>query len=143
MDIHLTEDGPESIVVAVRGDLDLATADRLQASLDELLASVAVPRVGLDLSQVPFLDCTALRALSAIEQRAASRGLIIRLTAASPAVHRLLSLLEPPAGSTFLAEAASAPTRISISMGATAGRPTLPAARGALSQELLGRLAAP
>lgn len=59
-------DGPT--VVAVHGDVDIATADQLREQL--LLAFARHPDIVLDLSQAMFFDVSGLRALSAVHRQA-------------------------------------------------------------------------
>jgi anti-sigma B factor antagonist len=63
----------EVSVVHVGGDLDVYTAPRLKETLDAAMAQG--PRVVLDLSQVHFIDSTALGILvSAMQQSNAESG---------------------------------------------------------------------
>src|SRR5258708_5818295 len=77
-------------VVAVRGELDLATADRLWTELEPLLSPRAV--VVLDGTEITFLDSSGLRVLLQAGNRAASDGAVFRLVAPQPAVQRVLEL---------------------------------------------------
>jgi anti-anti-sigma factor len=88
--VSLGESGQGRTVVTVRGELDLATADRLWVELEPLL----VPRslVVLDGSGISFLDSSGLRVLLQAGKRAATDGAIFRLVAPQPAVQRVLEL---------------------------------------------------
>lgn len=68
-----TETSEEAVVVHVGGDLDVYTAPRLKETLAKVLDDGG--RLVLDLSQVHFIDSTALGVLvSAQEQSQASDG---------------------------------------------------------------------
>ncbi|MCA2225607.1 STAS domain-containing protein [Nonomuraea aurantiaca] len=53
---------PLTVLHAV-GDLDVAGAPRLQAALDQVLASADPPKLVLDLTDVPFCDSVGLGVL--------------------------------------------------------------------------------
>lgn len=65
-------EGTGGIRLVVRGDLDLASADELQARLSALGTTGA--DVALDLSEITFLDSSGLRVLAKSLQLAASEG---------------------------------------------------------------------
>jgi anti-sigma B factor antagonist len=68
-----TETDEETVVVHVGGDLDVYTAPRLRETLAKAL--VDGRRLVLDLSEVHFIDSTALGVLvSALEQSQAAAG---------------------------------------------------------------------
>ena len=75
-------------MVSAEGELDLHTAKQL----DEALASTDHPRVILDLTEVPFVDSTALGTIVAAtkKMRAQRRELIV--VAGNPVVARALSI---------------------------------------------------
>lgn len=88
--VSLGESGEGRTVVTVRGELDLATADRLWVELEPLL----LPRnlVVLDGSGISFLDSSGLRVLLQAGKRASTDGAIFRLVAPQAAVQRVLEL---------------------------------------------------
>jgi anti-sigma B factor antagonist len=69
-----------SVVVAVRGDLDVDSATVLTTTLDQVLDRPA-PRVVVDLSGVDFCDSTGLSAFVVGHKRAAAAGGWLRLAA--------------------------------------------------------------
>lgn len=85
-DCRVLRDDSEAAVLSACGEIDLSTRDRLLAALTTLLGD-ARPLL-LDLSQVTFIDCSALRVLQTV-QRAHDRFAVV---APSPAVQRLLRL---------------------------------------------------
>jgi anti-sigma B factor antagonist len=60
-------------VLAVEGELDIATAPRMIAVLNEALADVVAPLV-VDLSEVVFMDSTGLALLMNARRRLLRRG---------------------------------------------------------------------
>lgn len=67
----MTEERDGATRIRVRGELDLATAPRLE---QELLARVRAEAVVLDLREVTFLDSSGLRAVLIGSQEAAAAG---------------------------------------------------------------------
>lgn len=88
--VTLGESGRGRTVVTVRGELDLATADRLWLELEPLLQPRTV--VVLDGSGITFLDSSGLRVLLQAGKRAAADGAAFRLVAPQPAVQRVLEI---------------------------------------------------
>ncbi len=79
-------------IITVIGDIDFCTAENLLVRLTALIGS-AGREIGLDLSGVTFIDCAGLRTLMAVDAQVRGNGAGIRLTAMSPAVGRLLELV--------------------------------------------------
>jgi len=84
-------DGPDGVVVTLRGELDLATSSDLQR---ELLAVLArdVAGLTLDLAELEFLDSSGLGALYRTRQTAEARGIPFRLVAVPEHVVRVLEV---------------------------------------------------
>jgi anti-anti-sigma factor len=74
-------------VAHVVGDLDLATADRLE----EALADATAGRVVIDLTQCTFLDSAGVRAIAACVRDHASDGGVV-LVADDPGILRILEI---------------------------------------------------
>jgi anti-anti-sigma factor len=90
---HLTVRTGRHAVLALHGELDLATpGSELLAQLPAL-GSAASGLVALDLSGVSFLDCSGLRALLALQQWIHREGGHLCLAATSPAVALVFDLL--------------------------------------------------
>ena len=92
MDAFLSGGDRNHPMIAVRGETDLATAGDLFRQL-VLLTGAATEQIALDLSQVTFMDCAGLRALSAIDRHMSASGGSVRVAAVSPAVARLFELV--------------------------------------------------
>jgi anti-sigma B factor antagonist len=73
------------------GELDLATAPRLETELERAVSAGAT-RVVVDLSQVGFLDSTALRMFLALSERADAEGWVLTLAAPSQSVRAILDI---------------------------------------------------
>jgi anti-sigma B factor antagonist len=83
------EDG--SLVLALRGELDLATAPVLRRVIGELL-SPHLTAVTLDLGELSFVDVVGLRALAAVKQAAAAVGAEFRLRSPSDFALRVIQV---------------------------------------------------
>jgi anti-sigma B factor antagonist len=84
-----TED--RATVLAVRGELDLASSTALEQALEQ--AQTAQPElVVLDLTELEFMDSTGLSVLVKANQRAHDAGKRFALVKGSPQVQRLLTL---------------------------------------------------
>jgi anti-sigma B factor antagonist len=60
-------------VLAVEGEIDIATAPRMMAALNEVLAEIESPLV-VDLSRVVFMDSTGLALMMNTRRRVVRRG---------------------------------------------------------------------
>ncbi|ATY11885.1 anti-sigma factor antagonist [Amycolatopsis sp. AA4] len=84
------EDRPPAAVLAVYGEVDMVTAPRLTAAVDEALAG-APPVVVLDLAAVEFLASAGLTALVTMTQHRPS-GPSVRIVASGRATMRPIQL---------------------------------------------------
>ena len=91
MDVFPSGHDQGRTTITVTGDIDLGNAGELLVRLTALIGS-ARRDIDLDLSGVTFIDCSGLRALTAIDTRVHANGATARLTAKSPVVARLLEL---------------------------------------------------
>ena len=78
-------------VVAVSGELDLASGPELEAELDQLTGP-DIQLVVIDLRQLDFMDSTGLSILVRAHQRLAGEGCEMGLVKGSQQVQRLLDL---------------------------------------------------
>jgi anti-anti-sigma factor len=92
-------DGPspspgESLIVALSGELDIATVARLAARFDEFLA--ASPRqLVIDVSRLTFVDAAGLRALGTLRGQAEQRTVAVRFSGVSAQMRRLMRIVSP------------------------------------------------
>ncbi|GAA0286312.1 hypothetical protein GCM10010302_25730 [Streptomyces polychromogenes] len=95
MDVTVLREGPDTAAVRVTGAVDVDCADELRRAL--LAALDASPGgIGLDVARASFRDCSGLNVLLDVEREAAERRRPLRVTAAPPAVRRLLEVAGPP-----------------------------------------------
>lgn len=91
MTCSVVELDPDALLVAVRGEVDLASAPAMREFAEAQLDAV---RVGgalvLDLAGVEFLSAAGLRELVAIAVTARDRGVRVRLGPASELAERVL-----------------------------------------------------
>jgi anti-sigma B factor antagonist len=80
--------GPGVQVVSAEGDLDLHTSSKL----DQALESTDHSRVILDLTEVPFVDSTALGTIVASTKRMRSERRDLIVVAGNPVISRVLSV---------------------------------------------------
>jgi anti-sigma B factor antagonist len=78
-------------VVALRGELELATIGRAEAELGPIEAGEC-DEIVVDLSGLEFLDSTGIHFLIALRERCAARGRQLSLVAPSGSVRRVLDL---------------------------------------------------
>ncbi len=88
--IDVRRDGGRAIL-ALSGELDMASAEPLQRLIDgEDLSGEAM--LVLDLQQLEFIDSTGLRAILSALERCRERGQEFAITPGSKQVQRLLSV---------------------------------------------------
>ena len=81
----------KATVIAVRGELDLASSPALQEELDRVSASDAEMLI-IDLRELDFMDSTGLSVLVRAHQRAEEQGRRLAVVKGPQQVQRLLSL---------------------------------------------------
>lgn len=81
----------DRVVLALRGELDLASAPLLQSEIQSSGIETATTVV-LDLQELKFIDSTGLRVLLAAHEASRERGQEFAVTRGSPQVQRLLSI---------------------------------------------------
>lgn len=96
LELRTARVGDVAIVTAV-GEIDMATAPELSQALEQLDARLG--RVVIDLTEVVFLDSSALNALVRCQRQLAERGIELRLvspeTQALRRVFEITQLTEP------------------------------------------------
>ncbi len=91
LDVVLTGPRPGVVVLGVAGEIDLATAPRLESGID-LAFGPPVLRVVLDLSRVTFLASRGLAVLLDAHRRAAEHGVRLGVVVARAPVRRVLEI---------------------------------------------------
>lgn len=88
--------GFEGVRVSVVGEVDFAVRERLCRALLAAAESdsPAAAEFVLDLSGVTFLDCAGVGTLIAVQRAVEERRIRLTIGAASPAVDRMLALLQ-------------------------------------------------
>ena len=94
LDTEVSRPRPGTVLLEVDGEIDTATAPRLQAGLDEALdaADAEGSRVVVDLTGVTFLASSGLAVLIGGARRVTALGGRLRLVAASRSVTRPLQV---------------------------------------------------
>src|SRR4051812_3643934 len=82
----------ERVILAVAGELDLASVGALQAALDELSAA-GWENIVLDLRELTFIDSMGLSLLLEADRAARLTGRSFAIVDGSPAVARLLAVV--------------------------------------------------
>ncbi len=91
-EFHIEErDGAAPPVVAVRGEIDVATAPQLRECLQRVIADGA-STVVLDLLGVSFLDSTALGVLVGAHKRCRELGGDLRVVVADPRIVKIFEI---------------------------------------------------
>ena len=86
-----TREGADETHIALRGELDLATTDKVERELERVEASPPSVLV-LDLSGLTFLDSTGLRLIVAADQRARAADRRLVVVKGPAPVHRVFSI---------------------------------------------------
>ena len=89
MHVSVVDNSDDSVVVTVRGNLDIDSGTTLTTALEQVLERPG-PRVVIDLSGIEFCDSTGLSALVVGHNRASAAGGWLRLAAPSEFLGRLL-----------------------------------------------------
>jgi anti-sigma B factor antagonist len=79
----------DRVILALEGELDMATAEQLQHAMDGLEGETMVV---LDLQQLQFIDSTGLRSVLSVLERCRDRGQEFAVTRGSQQVQRLLGV---------------------------------------------------
>jgi anti-anti-sigma factor len=89
--IETESPAPGTCQITPAGELDMATAPRLLANLEEVLAG-DVHHVVINLSKLDFLDSTGLRLFLALQRRASTEDWALTLTSPSETVRSILEI---------------------------------------------------
>ena len=86
-----SEDRNGLVHIALKGELDLSTVERVQEELRRAEAG-GPPLLVLDLSRLTFLDSTGLRAVVTADERAREAGRRLVVVRGPEAVHRVFTI---------------------------------------------------
>jgi anti-anti-sigma factor len=89
--VHVRNDQQGATVIAISGELDLASSPSLEAELERAFAA-GLKLVILDLRRLDFMDSTGLSVLIKAQQSAQQAGSRLCVVKGPPQVQRLLSL---------------------------------------------------
>jgi anti-sigma B factor antagonist len=89
-EVSIDEHAAAYSIIAVRGEIDLHTAPRVQYAIERAAESNGA--VVVDMSGVAFMDSTALSALVRCKDSLQEQGTSLRLAAPSQAVDRIFSV---------------------------------------------------
>lgn len=81
-----------AVRIVLRGEVDVANADRLRGALDAIELDGA-RRLCLDMGDLAFLDVAALRELTSFTQRVRQSGRHVEAHGARPSLHRTAGVL--------------------------------------------------
>jgi anti-sigma B factor antagonist len=92
--VHVAVRRPEpgSVVVHIRGEVDMASVPRLGELIEQRLTAAYLRTVVLDLSEVDFLSTGGLEMLLRAQRRAENRGVALYVVPDERCVHRLVQL---------------------------------------------------
>lgn len=92
--VHVSVRRPEpgSVVVHIRGEVDMASIPRLGELIRQRLRAAYLRAVVLDLSEVDFLSTGGLEMLLHAQRRAENRGVALYIVPDERCVHRLVQL---------------------------------------------------
>ncbi len=82
----------DAVIVSVRGEIDLQNSPELRTELLEMLMNHAPQRLVLNLSQVPYMDSSAIAVLVELLQKVRKNAGKIYLTNLQPRVKGLLEI---------------------------------------------------
>jgi anti-sigma B factor antagonist len=82
----------DAVIVSVRGEIDLQNSPELRTELLDLLVKHAPQRLVINLSQVPYMDSSAIAVLVELLQKVRKTGGRVFLTNLQPRVKGLLEI---------------------------------------------------
>lgn len=91
-DVRVARGDGEAVVIVVRGEVELATADRLRAAVNGALAGGCV-QIVFDLAAVSFMDSTGLSVVLQTLQKLELRSEAVVLRSPQPHVRRVFEVM--------------------------------------------------
>jgi anti-sigma B factor antagonist len=90
----LTNESDPRVEIAIRGELDIATAPQLTAEFERVGALDALELVVVDLRQLEFLDSTGLQTILKLDASLRAKGVPLAVVRGPRAVERLFSVMQ-------------------------------------------------
>ena len=90
----LTNESGSRVEIAIEGELDLATAPRLQAEFERVGALQGIELAIVDLRKLAFLDSTGLEAIMQFDARSRAAGAELVIVRGPRAVERLFAVMQ-------------------------------------------------
>lgn len=81
-----------TLIVRVKGELDLAVADRFREEMEEKLQQEKLKNLIVDLGEVSFIDSSCLGVILGRYKRLSEQGGTVAIIRAQPQVRRVLEL---------------------------------------------------
>jgi anti-sigma B factor antagonist len=91
-EVSIEEHAGSYSVVAVRGEVDIHTAPKVQYAIERAAGENGGGAVVVDMSGVAFMDSTALSTFMRAKDSLQEQGTSLRLTAPSKAVERIFNV---------------------------------------------------
>lgn len=89
-EVNIVEHADSYSLVSVRGEIDLHSAPKVQHAVER--GANGVHAVVVDMSDITFMDSTALSMFMRAKDELKEKGIVLRLAAPSKAVDRLFSV---------------------------------------------------
>src|SRR5438270_11261074 len=89
-EVSIDERADAYSIVAVRGEVDVLTASKVQYAIER--GSEGVEAVVVDMGSIAFMDSTALSTLMRAKVSLEKKGISLKLTAPSKAVERIFAV---------------------------------------------------
>jgi len=86
------EKAGETMIVRLKGELDLCTAERFKKVVEEELETRGIKNIILNLAQVPFIDSSGLGVILGRYKRVQEKGGKLAAVELIPAVKRIFEL---------------------------------------------------
>ena len=90
----LTNESGARVEIAIQGELDLATAPRLDAEFERVGELDGIEVVVVDLRDLAFLDSTGLEAIVKFDARSRAAGVEVAVVRGPRAVERLFAVMQ-------------------------------------------------
>ncbi len=91
-EVSIVEHAEAYSVIAVRGEVDLHTAPRVQYAIERATQENGIGAVVVDMSGIAFMDSTALSTFMRAKDSLDEQGIALRLSAPSDAVERIFNV---------------------------------------------------